>query len=90
MATEFINDPRAFRDFLDAKLSNGGATLTLDEVFGLCEQEHTCEDEREATTLAIGRGLADLNAGRTKPADDVLRALARKHGISYGSLNLIQ
>ena len=37
--------------------------------------------ERVETVEALQRGFADVKAGRTKPARDVLRRLRRKHGI---------
>jgi prevent-host-death family protein len=37
--------------------------------------------DREETVDAIREGLADVKAGRTKPARAVLRRLARKYGI---------
>ena len=37
--------------------------------------------ERVETIEGIQRGLADANAGRTKPAREVLNRLRRKHGI---------
>jgi len=38
--------------------------------------------EREETIAAIREGLADVAAGRTKPARTALKALAKKYGIS--------
>jgi len=36
---------------------------------------------REETVTAIRAGLADVTAGRTKPARAALKSLAKKHGI---------
>ncbi len=77
MATERANDLRAFRDFLDVKLSNGGSDLTPEECLELWEVENQTEEEREETLEAIRRGLADFDAGRTRPAGDVIRDLCR-------------
>jgi prevent-host-death family protein len=38
--------------------------------------------DREETIAAIREGLADVKAGRTKPARAALKALARKYGIT--------
>ncbi len=38
--------------------------------------------EREEILSAIREGLADVEAGRTKPAREVLKRLAKKYGIS--------
>jgi prevent-host-death family protein len=37
--------------------------------------------DRVETIEALQRGIADVNAGRTKPARDVFNRLRRKHGI---------
>jgi prevent-host-death family protein len=41
--------------------------------------------ERDETVAAIREGLADMNAGRSKPARAALKALARKYGIATKS-----
>lgn len=46
MATERINDVRAFRSFLNEKLSNEGTSLTLDEALGLWEYENASDEQR--------------------------------------------
>lgn len=38
--------------------------------------------DREETIAAIREGIADVRAGRTKPARPALRALAKKYGIT--------
>ena len=38
--------------------------------------------ERDETIAAVMEGLADVRAGRTKPAFPALRALAKKFGIT--------
>jgi hypothetical protein len=81
MATERINDPRAFRDFLDAALSTGEATLTLDEALGFWESENQTSQEHEETLEAIRRGLADVEAGRVRPARDPIADLRRRHNL---------
>lgn len=81
MATDRINDARAFRDFLDAKLLNSGQSVPLDDALGLWEYENQTEEERQGTLQAIQAGLDDMHAGRTRPAEDALRELCRKHGL---------
>jgi hypothetical protein len=81
MGTERINDVRAFRSFLDEKLSRCGNALTLDEALELWEFENLTDAERQDTLQAIRQGLADVDAGRTRPAEDVVRDLCRKHGL---------
>jgi hypothetical protein len=81
MAIERIDDVKAFRSFLDEKLSNGGVGLTLDEALGLWEYENATEEQREETLKAIRQGLADVEAGRIKPFEDFDREFRQKHGL---------
>lgn len=46
--------------------------------------EAAAQAERNETIAAIREGLADVEAGRTKPARQALKALARKYGIPTG------
>ena len=41
-------------------------------------------NEREETLAAIREGLADIKAGRTKPARPALSRLAKKYGVATG------
>jgi hypothetical protein len=79
MATERANDPRAFRDFLDAKLSNGGEGSSLEELLALWEYENSPEEEKEEAIRAIQRGLADMYAGRTRPFEEFDREFRERH-----------
>jgi len=44
--------------------------------------ERVAQTEREETIAAIREGLADVEAGRTKPARAALRTLAKKYGLN--------
>lgn len=79
MATDRINDSRAFRDFLDAKLSEGGTPPTLDHAIGLWEHENATEAERRETREAIRQGLADRDAGRVRDFAEFDREFRLKH-----------
>ena len=81
MATGRINDSRAFRDFLNARLENGGASIPLDEALFEWEMENQTDEEQEATIRAIQRGFDDIDAGRVKPAGEALREICRKLGL---------
>jgi|ThiBio_inoc_plan_1041526.scaffolds.fasta_scaffold05993_5 hypothetical protein len=86
MAIERANDPRAFHDFLGAKLSNGGASLTLDEALGLWDIENSTDQERAATVEALREALADKEAGDTgMPVDDFLADFRRKRNLPASS-----
>jgi prevent-host-death family protein len=43
--------------------------------------ELAAKADRDETLAAIRAGLADVQAGRTKPAREALQALAKKYGI---------
>ena len=43
--------------------------------------EAAAKADRDETVAAIRAGLADVAAGRTKPARSALKALARKYGV---------
>jgi hypothetical protein len=81
MATERANDLRAFREFLDAKLSNGLSSLTPAECLDLWEYENQTDEEREETFEAIREGLADVEAGRVRPFEEFDREFRATHGI---------
>ena len=81
METIRANDLKAFRDFADAKLSNGGANLTLEEALDLWEYENLTHEQREETVQAIREGLDDMYAGRTRPANEVLAELRQKFSL---------
>jgi hypothetical protein len=85
MPTERIDDLRAFREFIDGQLGNGGADLTPEECLDLWILENSSESEREARVAEIQQGLDDLYAGRTRPARDALNELRRRHNLSEAS-----
>jgi hypothetical protein len=82
MATERANDLRAFKGFIEEKLSNGGVELTLEEALVDWELENQTDLEREATVQSIREGLADVEAGRTRPFEEFDREFRLKHGLS--------
>jgi hypothetical protein len=81
MPTERYNDLPAFKEFVDGKLSNGGAHLTVDEVVALWEIENHTEEEREEPLEAMRRGLSDLEAGRTRPFEEFDREFRARRGL---------
>jgi hypothetical protein len=82
MATKRFNDLRAFRDFLNAKLSNAGNSLTLDECLDLWDIENQTDEERDDTIRAVREALDDMRAGDTGvPAREVIADLRRKHNL---------
>ena len=69
MATERANDPRAFRDFLDANLGGGDENLTLYEYLDLWDFENSPNEAKEETLRrhsagTCGRGRRAVQAAR--------------------------
>ncbi len=81
MATDRANDLRAFKGFIDERLANGGAEMTLEEALVQWDIENQTDQEREETLEAIRRGFADIEAGRMRPAREALREIRRKHNL---------
>lgn len=78
MAAERFNDLRAFKGFIEEKLSADESNLTLDEALLNWEIENQTAQEREETLRAIERGLEDMYAGRTVDAFDFVERMRRK------------
>ena len=82
MATGRANNLRAFREFLDAKLSNGGGELTPEECLELWGVENEGTQERAATVQAVREALDDMRAGDTGiPARGAIAEIRRKHSL---------
>ena len=64
---------------------NGKAQVVVEDAAAYQKLVHAAaKAEREDTIAAICEGLADVKAGRTKPARAVLDRLAKKYGITAG------
>jgi hypothetical protein len=86
MATDRANDLRAFRDFIEAKLSNDGPNLSPDEALTLWDIENAPDQERADTVRALREALADMKGGDTgMPVDDFLAVFRREHGLPASS-----
>jgi len=68
MTTDTQTDLQGFYEFIAGKLREGDKHLSPEKALALWR-------ERRETVDSILRGLADANAGRTKPAQDVLNSL---------------
>ena len=67
-----------FHDFANQRIANGGADLTLDDL--VIEWDSVCN--RDEINAAIREGIADVDAGRTRPADEVTEELRQKYNIA--------
>jgi hypothetical protein len=81
MESDRINDLRAFRSFVDEKLSDEGDVLTLDDALAHWEYANQTEMERAETLQSIRQGLADVESGQTRPFADFDREFRQKRGL---------
>ncbi len=70
-------DMQDFNRFVDERIKNGGAELTLEEL----AFEWQTTRERDEVNAIIRRGLDDIDAGRHRPAREVTEELRQKHAI---------
>ena len=73
-------DIDTFNTFALSKLDSGGAE-SMNELFDLFLIENPTDQEVEDIHSAISQGLADIEAGKGRPADQVLAELRQKHGL---------
>jgi predicted transcriptional regulator len=66
-----------FHRFATERLSHGEADLTIDDLV----IEWDSRRDRDEINAAIREGLADVDAGRTRPANEVTEELRKKHRI---------
>jgi hypothetical protein len=68
----------SFHRFATGRLTAGAADLTIDDLV----IEWDSQRNRGEINAAIREGLADIDAGRTRPACQVTEELRKKHNIS--------
>jgi hypothetical protein len=75
-----LDDLAAFQQFAQQKVDSGEAE-SLEELFGLWRLEHPTTEEQAEIHEAIRQGLADIEAGRYRPAQEVMDELRAKYGL---------
>jgi hypothetical protein len=68
----------SFNQFAAERLAAGDAAASLDELFVEWLDRHA----RAEIDAAIRRGLADIDAGRHKPADEVNESIRQEFGFA--------
>lgn len=68
MAVEVQNDLQSFHRFVEEQLRNAGCRLSPEQALAMWR-------ERLDTIESVRRGIDDVEAGRTRPADEVLAEL---------------
>ena len=75
-------DIERFHDFAKAKVVGGQEDLTWRQLFQDWLLEHPSEKEREEVNAIIRQGIADIDAGRSRPAEEVHDELRKKYEIA--------
>ena len=68
-----------FHQFLSEQLASGNKDLSPEEFLRLWR---TRQREHDETIEAVKEGVADMEAGRTRPLADVAEEIRRKHKFS--------
>ena len=66
-----------FHEFATNRIREGAEEITFDDLV----MEWESLRDREDINAAIREGLADVEAGRHRPASEVMKELAEKYGI---------
>ena len=83
MASMNVSVPDPMRDWVQSRIETGKYASVSDYVRDLIrkDQATTTDQERWLAALdaSVARGIADVEAGRTKPAEEVLSRLGAKY-----------
>ena len=71
----------SFHRFASEKLGNGDSELTWQELLEWWRVENPTPEEQREAHAAIREGLADVEAGRYRPAEEVMDELYGKHNL---------
>ena len=71
----------SFHRFATEKLHNGGSDLSWPELFDLWRIENPTADQQAEIYAALDESLDDIENGRHRPADEVMRELRAKHNL---------
>ena len=70
-----------FQQFAKSKLADGEEELTWPKLFQSWLVEYTSSEERQEVNAIIRQGIADIDAGRSIPVDEVHDQLRAKYSI---------
>ncbi|MBP7339862.1 type II toxin-antitoxin system ParD family antitoxin [Niveispirillum sp.] len=82
MATMNVSVPDRMRDWVQSRIDSGQYASASDYIRDLIRRDQMGQDQATALArmdAAIEAGLADLAAGRTRPADEVFDRLEAKY-----------
>ena len=73
-----LQELNSFHEFAMDSLRSQGEYVSLENLL----ETWRAQKEREDINAAIREGLADIKAGRYRPAAEVMEEFRKKHGIS--------
>lgn len=72
----------SFHEFASREIDNGGAELSIDELYGLWRSRHPTEHELAKSVAAVTAAYGDLEGGdRGRPAREALRETCERLGL---------
>lgn len=72
----------SFYEFASAQIDNGGAELSMDELYGLWKAKHPTPAELAESVAAIRAAFADMEGGDCgRPARPALRESCQRLGL---------
>lgn len=72
----------SFNEFVSCQMNNGGAELTMDEIYCLWRAKHPTPAELAESVAAVRAAYAELQAGDTgRPARAALRETCERLGL---------
>ncbi len=83
MASMNVSVPDPMRDWVQSRIESGKYASVSDYVRDLIRKDQAMTADQEqwlaALDASVARGLADVEAGRTRPAEEVLGRLTAKY-----------
>ncbi len=76
------NEIEQFHEFAVSRAEVGDAE-SLQELLDLWYAEHPLDAELADSLASLNRGLADADAGRVRPAEEVIERIRREIGSDY-------
>jgi hypothetical protein len=75
----------SFHRFATSQIENGGADLSMDELYSIWRSKHPSSAELQDSVAAIKESLAELDAGyEGRPAREALRESCERLGVVIG------
>ncbi|MCZ6794554.1 MAG: hypothetical protein O7J95_13170 [Planctomycetota bacterium] len=80
MSAQSPTELETFQQFLSEHLASGDTGLSPEELVRLWRAR---QDEYAEAVEAVREGVADMEAGRTRPLEDAAEEIRRRHGYSH-------